>query len=567
MQRRLAAILALDVVGYSRLMGVDEAATLDDLRRHRRELIDPAIAAGEGRIVKATGDGLLVAFASSVAATQAALAIQRGMAARTAADPAERRMQLRAGIHVGDVVVEADDLFGDVVNIAARLESIAAPGGICLSDDVWRQVRGRVEAPFEDRGPIALKNIARPVHVHALAGSEPFVAPSTGPPAIAVLPFANLSGDPARGYLADGITEDILVELGRFRSLFVVARNSSFTYREADPPVGRVGAELGARYVLSGSVRWQEPRLRITAALADAADGRQIWAERYDRAAEDIFAVQDDVVATIAATLVGRLEASATHAARRRPTTSLAAWDLVLQAKELRHRHTPDDEAAAQRLLEQALALDPTYGHARAQLALTHLQQFFWDDTGRSPLLAIEIAEAALANDERDPWAHMVLGLAFVHLRRWDEALRHSETALALNPCDPALCAKHGLLLADLGRHAEGIACIERAQRLDPFGRDAYATSYALALFGARRYREAIAALDQAPRPKFYHHIWRAAAYAHLGELARARAHAAEGLRLAPDLTIARFARLEPIRDPADLEHWVTGFRLAGIPE
>ncbi len=213
------------------------------------------------------------------------------------------------------------------------------------------------------------------------------------------------------------------------------------------------------------------------------------------------------------------------------------------------------------------MALDPAYAQAQAQLALTHLQQFFWDDTDGSPQRALEIARAALDLDAREPWSHMVLGLAYVHLRRWDEALRHSEEAVALNPSDAALCAKHGLLLADLGRPAEGIACIERAMRLDPFEARSYCSSLGLALFAARRYPEAIRAIDAAPRPKFYHHVWRAAAYAHLGQLEQARSHAAECMRLAPDFTIGRFARLEPIRDPADLEHWLSGFRIAGVPE
>jgi adenylate cyclase len=408
--------------------------------------------------------------------------------------------------------------------------------------------------------------------------SEPDMMSSRPPPwqpgdlrqeksAIAVLAFEDLGSTEQKPHLGAGIAEDILIELGRFRSLFVIARNSSFTYRGRAVPLRRIGVELGARYVLSGSVRASGSGLRIATSLADAVDGHQVWGERYDGPAEDIFRVRDDVVSTIAATLVGRVEAAAASEARRQPTESLAAYDLVLRAKELRHRHTPADELAAQRLLDQAVALDPAYAQARAQLALTHLQQFFWDDTDGSPHRAAEIALAALDLDPREPWSHMVLGLAYVHLRRWDEALRHSLEAVALNPSDPALCAKHGLLLADLGRPAEGIASIERAMRLDPFEARSYCSSLGLALFAARRYPEAIRAIDAAPGPTFYHHVWRAAAHAHLGLLEQARFHAAECMRLAPDFRISRFARLEPIRDPADLEHWLAGFRRAGVPE
>ena len=302
-QRRLAAILAGDVAGYSRLMGADEEGTLARLNAHRREFLEPTIAAHRGRIVKRTGDGILIEFASAVDAARCAIEQQRGMAQRNADVPADKRIELRIGIHVGDIMIEDSDIFGDGVNIAARLESIAQPGGICISDDTYRQIRGKLDVKFQDSGEQELKNIARPVRVYQLRPNSPTSAGKTptgglalpDKPSIAVLAFQNLSGDPEQEFFADGIAEEIITALSKAHWLFVIARNSSFTYKGKSVDVRQLGRELGVRYVLEGSVRKAGNRVRITAQLIDAADGHQVWADRFDRGLEDIFAVQDEI--------------------------------------------------------------------------------------------------------------------------------------------------------------------------------------------------------------------------------------------------------------------------------
>ncbi|MBM3524801.1 MAG: adenylate/guanylate cyclase domain-containing protein, partial [Alphaproteobacteria bacterium] len=340
MERRLAAILAADVAGYSRLVERDEEGTVARLRAHRRELIDPAIAAYRGRLVKTTGDGLLVEFASAVDALRCALAVQRGMAERNAAAPSERRMDLRIGINSGDVIVDGDDLLGDGVNVAARLEALAEPGAICVSGRVREDAAGKVEVGFEDSGEQRLKNIERPVRVYRVrAGTEGSAAPAgidaplalPDRPSIAVLPFANMSGDPEQEYFTDGISEDIITELSRFRSLFVIARNSSFTYKGKPVDVKQVGRELGVRYVLEGSIRRAANRVRVTAQLIDATTGSHIWAEKYDRVLEDIFAVQEEVTQAIVAAMAPHIEASEFERMRQVRPGSLDAYELAMR--------------------------------------------------------------------------------------------------------------------------------------------------------------------------------------------------------------------------------------------
>jgi TolB-like protein/DNA-binding SARP family transcriptional activator/Flp pilus assembly protein TadD len=383
---------------------------------------------------------------------------------------------------------------------------------------------------------------------------------------IAVLPFDNRSGDPEREFFSEGITEDIITALSRFRGLFVIARNSSFAYRGRAVDIEQIGRDLGVHYLLQGSVRRASDTLRVTAEVVDAATGRQVWAEKYDRPAQDVFALQDEVAGTIVATLVGRLEDVLLQQARRKPAGSLAAYELVLRGRQLLHRHRRSDELAARALFEEAVALDPDSAFARCQLALTHFHEFFWDDSRRALERAAEIAAEALELDDSEAWCHMVLGLTYLNRRQFDLALRHCETSVGLNPNDPGLAAKMGLVLTDLGRPDEAIGFIEKAMRLNPFEAESYCDYLGLALFAARRYREAIRALEVERDPKYYDHTWLAACYAQLGDLEQARRHGARAVELAPDLTVDRFARMEPIRDPADLEHWVAGMRLAGMP-
>jgi adenylate cyclase len=363
--RRLAAILAADVVGYSRLMGEDEAGTAQALREHRAAA-DPLVAEHGGRVVKTTGDGALVEFSSVVGAVQCAIALQKLMAERNAGIPDDRRMELRIGIHIGDVLVERDDILGDGVNIAARLEGIAEPGAICISEDAFRQVRGKVAAEFDDLGEHSLKNIARPVQVYRVVVREgtaahPVPLPLPDKPSIAVLPFANMSGDPEQEYFADGMVEEIITALSRIRWLFIIARNSSFTYKGQAVDVKRVGRELGVRYVLEGSVRRAGGRVRITAQLIEAPSGTHLWADRFDGSLEDIFDLQDKVAIAVAGVIEPALQAAETVRSAARPTRDLTAYDLYLRAfSMLLASDSQIPEVIG--LLAQAIERDPHYG-------------------------------------------------------------------------------------------------------------------------------------------------------------------------------------------------------------
>jgi adenylate cyclase len=364
-ERRLTAIFAGDVAGYSRLMGADEEGTLSRLNAHRREFLEPKIAEHRGRIVKRTGDGILIEFASAVDAARCAVEIQHGMIERNAPEPQDKRIEFRIGIHVGDVIIEDGDMFGDGVNIAARLEGIAQPGGICISDDAYRQVRGKLDANFQNAGEQELKNIARPVRVyHLRPGGGATETPALAlpdKPSIAVLPFQNTSGDPEQEYFADGMVEDIITGLSRIKWLFVIARNSTFTYKGRAIDVKQVGRELGVRYVLEGSVRKAADRVRVSGQLIDAATGAHVWAQRFDRRLEDIFALQDEITLNVVGAIEPSLRDAEIERAKRKRPDSLDAYDLVLRAIPHVYLAMPEEAAKALPLLEQALVLDPSY--------------------------------------------------------------------------------------------------------------------------------------------------------------------------------------------------------------
>ena len=373
-QRKLAAILAADIAGYSRLMGADEEGTLARLKALRAELIDPAIAGHNGRIVKTTGDGLLVEFASVVDAMRCATQWQAAMAERT--QPAETRIEWRIGVNLGDVIIDGDDIFGDGVNIAARLEAMAEPGGICISRTVLTQTRGKLDFPVEDLGDQALKNIAQPVHVfRVLAEPKPMPEPAALPlpdkPSIAVLPFQNMRGDPEQEYFADGMVEEIITALSRIRWLFVIARNSSFSYKGQSPDVKQVGRELGVRYVLEGSVRKGGNRVRITAQLIDAETGTHLWADRFDGLIEDVFELQDKIALSVAGVIEPALQAAEMRRSAARPTTDLTAYDLYLRALAAFFFNNKERTAEAVGLLDQAIAIDRHYGPALSLAATT----------------------------------------------------------------------------------------------------------------------------------------------------------------------------------------------------
>ena len=430
-ERRLAAILAADIAGYSRLMGVDEEGTLRQLKAHRKELVDPKITEHRGHIVKTTGDGMLVEFVSVVDAVRCAVDIQRSMVERNAEVPTETRIQFRIGINVGDIISDDNDIYGDGVNVAARLEALADPGGIDVSRNVHDQVRDKLSFSFEDMGEQTVKNIARPIGVHRIDLTEntgPAVVISTAAvpkselassrPSIAVLPFANMSGDPEQEYFADGISEDIITGLSKLRWFFVIARNSSFTYKGKAVDVKHVARELGVRYVLEGSVRKGGNRVRITAQLIDAATGNHIWADRYDGDLTDIFALQDEITKKVVAAIEPKLlEAEGIRSQNRSPE-DLGAWDMMIQANSLFWRLTKTEGEAAIAMLKRAVERYPDYAPAHSMLAFMMLVSGYLGWTSeREPQVkqAAALAARAAELDDSDPWAHLALGYVSLH--------------------------------------------------------------------------------------------------------------------------------------------------------
>jgi len=580
-ERRLAAVLAADMVGYSRLMEVDESGTLARLKTHRLELIDPSIAKNRGRIIKTTGDGLLVEFQSVADAVLCAAEVQRRMARRNADVSPARWIQFRIGINLGDVIVEDNDIFGDGVNVAARLQVLAEPGGICISGAVRDQVGDRLdEIAFEDLGEQSVKNITRPIHVFRVrlesatiaaleSGKEASAAPVTRKPSIAVLPLVNMSGDPEQEFFADGLTEDIITELSRFRDLLVISRNSTFVHKGKAVKVQEVARELGVEYVLEGSVRKAGDRVRVTVQLIDAQTDRHIWAERYDRKLEDIFAIQDEVTGAIVATLPGRVEAATQERVKRKRTDNMAAYECVLAAKVLHHRSQREANAEAQSLLDRAVALDPNYAHAHAWKACVLGQTWIYgwcaDRDATFQQVADEL-QIALALDDNDSDVHRIL--AAVNLTRddHDRAAYHQERALALNPNYDLVVVQQGEFLTWLGRPEEGIDWIRKAMRLNPYHPERFWNHLGRALYGAERFAEAAEAFARITRPDHTHHAFLAAIFAQMGNGVAAAAHAAEVVKLEPGFSVATYLATQHYKQEADRSRHEAGLLKAGLP-
>src|SRR5436190_7159406 len=575
-ERRLTTILAADVVGYSRLMGEDETGTLALLRQRRREVIEPLLAKYDGRLVKLMGDGVLVEFASVVNAVQCAIELQQGMEARNAALPEPRRMQLRIGINLGDVIIEGDDLYGDGVNLAARLEGLAEPGGVCISETAYRHVGQKLPFAYQELGEQQVKNVAQPVRVYRVsppaqptpASAESRTATADGP-SIVVLPFTNMSGEAEQEFFADGLTEDILTELSRFRHLFVISRNSAFKYKGRAVDVRQIARELGVQYVVEGSVRKAGNRVRVTVQLIAGDADRHVWAERYDRQLEDIFAIQDEVTAAIVATLPGRLEAATRERVARKPTDNMVAYECVLAGKLLHHRSNRADNEAALRLLDRAISLDPNYAHAHAWKACTLGQSWVngycpdRDATWREVLRELEIA---LDLDSNDSDVHRILAAVNLTGREHDRAVFHQERALALNPNDDLIVVQQGEVLTWLGRPEEGIPWIEKAMRLNPYHPERFWNHLGRAHFVAGRYAEAISAFGHIAAPDHGHHSYFAASYAQLGDEAAAHEHAAEVLKREPNFSIEAFLRTLHYKRAEDIEHHRAALLKAGLP-
>ena len=586
--RKLAAILAADMVGYSRLMEVDEQGTLARLRTHRLEVVDPAIAKNRGRIVKTTGDGMLVEFGSVIDAVQAAVEIQRRMSRRNADVPADRRIEFRIGINLGDVIVQEDDIFGDGVNVAARLEEFSEPGGICISYAVRDQLGLRMDVRFEDIGEQVLKNIARPIRAFRVRWDEPAAAPAVSAeatraaavkpaaevkgerPSIVVLPLANMSADGEQELFADGLTEDIITELSRFRELFVISRSSSFVFKGKPVNLRDVARELGVQFVLEGSVRKAANRVRVTVQLIDAELDRHVWAERFDRQMEDVFAIQDEVVASIVATLAGRVEAASRDRAKNKPTENMAAYECVLAGKTLHHRRSPEANKQALQMLDRAIELDPGYAHAHAWKACVMGQAWTngWaKDRDATWKQVVAELEKALGLDENDSDVHRILAAVNLVGGDHDQAAYHQSRALQLNPNDDLIVVQQGEILTWQGRAEEGIGWVQKAMRLNPYHPERFWSHLARAYFLAGRYGEAVEALHRISTLDVNQRALLVAALAQLDSEESARAQAASLLECDPAFRISAHVKCLYFKQDADRAHYRDALRKAGLPE
>jgi len=590
-QRRLAAIFAADVVGFSRLMGRDESGTVARLREHRKLRLEPVLARHGGRLVKLTGDGALVEFASAVDALGAAIEFQQVMAEANRGQPQDNAIVFRVGLHLGDLIVEGDDLYGDGVNIAARLEAEAAPGGIVISGDVHNAVAGRLKAAFVALGELSLKNIERPVRAFRVQmdGGPPIAAPHAtdvlltlpDKPSIAVLPFENMSGDPEQAYFVDGLVEDIITGLSRFKSLFVIARNSTFAYKGKSPDIRQVGRELGVRYVLEGSVRKVGNRIRISGQLIDAANAAHLWADRFDGALEDVFELQDRVTANVVGIIAPRVEQAEIERVRSKPAGSLEAYDLVLRAMALtRTLRRPEIEQALG-LLRQAVRIDPNYARGMAYLShccRTYIAQGFGHRD--NPLVAdmTEVAQKALALDPADSgvvaFAALILGATGDDM---ETGLALVEKAIGLNRNNAEAFRAGAILYAYRGEIDKVVEHQQQVERLNPLDLSwRRLLAYPIAYFGVGDHEKVVDWTARILResPNFAGALrYRAASLAFLGRTDEARQVIARLREHAPGYTVSEVRRHHEFdmnssfKRPGVAESLYRGLRLAGLPE
>jgi adenylate cyclase len=613
-ERKLAAILSADVEGYSRLMSEDEMATVRTITEYR-EVIASAVAGHAGRVVDSPGDNVLAAFASVVDAVQSAVDIQRELQSRNAELPLAREMRFRIGINLGDVIIDGERLYGDGVNIAARLESLAEGGGICLSGTAYDQIEGKLPFAYEFMGQHTVKNIARAVRVYRLrfqpgpsrrrlprrrsvnrpvaAGLVAAVAivllgaggwagwrwvrtpesaglPLPDKPSVAVLPFANLSQDPTQEYFSDGVTEDLITGLSKVSGLFVIARNSVFTYKGKPVKVRDVGRDLGVRYVLEGGVQRAGSRVRITAQLVDASTGYHLWAERYDREVLDIFALQDEVTQQIVRTLAIKLTEAEKVRLGRPPTGVLEAYDLVLRGNEQRKRATREGNAEARRLFVQALDLDPEYASAYAGLSWTHLQswQFLWSTDREGLERARELAERAIALNDTLLEGYHLLGQIYLWRKEHDRAIAQAERAVALAPNGAEGYETLAEILAWSGRPDESIRLIRHAMRLNPQAPFFYLWTLGHAYYVAERRQEALDTLGKIVQrnPNFLPaHAFRSVLFSELGRMKEARQAWDEASRLSPGASMLNLRERLPYKRAADLDRFLTAAHRAGM--
>jgi TolB-like protein/Tfp pilus assembly protein PilF len=579
--RRLAAILAADVVGYSRMMELDESGTLEALKTRRREILQPLVAEHHGRVVKLMGDGVLVEFASAVNAVACAVKLQAALAAANETLPEDRKIVLRIGVNLGDVIVEGSDLYGEGVNIAARLEAMAEPGGVCISGKLHDETRRKLQLSFEDLGERQLKNIARPMRAYRVLPTHPTApagagapgeqfAPLATKPSIAILPFNNMSAGPEEEYFSDGITEDLITELSRFRNLSVIARNSSFAFKGQAADIKEVGRKLGARYVVEGSVRKAGDRARITAQLIEAATGNHLWAERYDRKLEDIFAVQDEVVKAICGAIPGQIDRAAVEYLRRKAPSNPTAYDCELRGRWAL-THWSEGISVALDWFEKAVEADPGYAPAHAGIALAYAYGLYVLGLPAETALARarEHAQRATALDDKDPKVSAHAAMAYMLSAEHKLSSTHAERAVSLNPNDPFSLYVQANVLTYAGKLEQALDFFARSERLEPYGPDDQRFDCLCDCHYMRKEYGKVVEIHSAYQkvPAFLYLIL-AAALAQLGQTEKARAAVADFERLRPpgyDCKIMIEHQVRMCWRQEDRDHWLEGYRNAGI--
>ena len=567
-ERRLAAILAADVVGYSRLMEIDEVGTLAALKARRRDIFNPVISRYKGRLVKLMGDGALVEFSSAVAAVQCAVDLQAAFAKANRDIPADRHIAVRIGINLGDVLIEGQDIYGDGVNIAARLESIAEPGGICISQSVHEQVHKKLDVAFENLGSQAMKNIAEPVVAYRIrqGSDDPSgdALPLPAKPSIAVLPFTSMSGVAEQETFADGLTEDLITDLSRNDGLFVIARNSTFAYKGKSVDARRIARELGVRYLLEGSARRAADRVRINVQLIDAIGGGHLWAERFDRSVEDVFAVQDEVTARIVEALVGKLSAPPP---RSRPK-NMEAFDLCTRGRHL-HELSPIAAREGFLLLERAIAIDPDYAEAHALLALSHWigwAHWGWPESDHRRQ-AVEIAGRAVELDPNAAGCRWIQGLILAYEFRAEESDAAFAMALKLDPNHADAWAELSDISVLSGRIEDGLAQAKKALRLNPYPPGWYYLLLGQAQYAAKDYTAAIETLRHESTYRTGSRRQLASALAMTGRMEEAKYEAEMFMLSNPHFKAGHWLRIHPFRDEAVKAHFREGYLKAGLPE
>jgi adenylate cyclase len=572
--RRLAAILAADIAGYSALMGSDEARTVSDLKGHQAVVL-PMVGEFGGRVIDTAGDGILAEFPSVFNAVECAVAIQRTMVERNAAIEPGRRMEFRIGVNLGDVIYDNDRIFGDGVNVAARLEAIAEPGSICVSGKVHEEIHTKIGLPYEDLGDKQLKNIAEPVRVYGIRldrAPTRTVLALPDKPSIAVLPFQNMSGDPEQEYFSDGMTEDLITDLSKVSGLFVIARNSSFAYKGRSVKVQEIGRDLGVRFVLEGSVRKSGNRVRITAQLIDAGSGGHLWAERFDRDLTDIFSTQDEVVAKIVGTLAVTLTRGEEQRLRRHGTGNVEAYESWLRAREFLTRGTRESVAQAQVMYRRAIEIDLNFARPHAGLALAAISDYV-SDWAPDPAQALDEAERwarrAVELSDQEPVSHLALGAVLLWRRDQEGALAESRRMMALDPNFAQGYSATGLALMYAGRAAEALEPFAMAMRLDPLYPSMVLHFLAQANFSLGKYEIAAQQLvDRIARTPGTDasRMLLASCYGHLGRAEDARAAWVELLKVNPDFSLMQRARVLPYKDARDFQRIADGLAKAGLP-